>query len=289
LFIFVLTKLDFIQICVKKENNKKMFRENYQKGCFSVFNSLGSSPLSIWGSRTQNGYIKRLLDEDCRSVTLEIIGTNVSTCYIYAPREEKVALGIKMPFLILLIKNLHKYFTFEVKILDDQNFCRRFRVSNFHSKTSVKPFCTQMPMGMSEGWNQIHFNLADFTRRAYGTTYIETVSLQIHANIRIRRIYFTDRLYTEDELPNDYRLISRPKEKKKFMDYKVPSARPPSPQSVKSKKTEGKRDEGETMDSPDGGGAPTETDADEGPTEPPKTDDEGAGAGAGDEDEAAYF
>lgn len=46
---------------------------------------------------------------------------------------------------------------------------------------------------LSNGWNQIQFNLADFTRRAYGTAYVETVRVQIHANIRIRRIFFSDR------------------------------------------------------------------------------------------------
>lgn len=114
--------------------------------------------------------------------------------------------------------------------MDDSHFYRRFRVSNFQSKTSIKPFCTAMPMGMSPGWNQIHFNLAEFTRRAYGTNYMETVRLQIHANVRIRRIFFTDRLYTDDELPNDFRLMGKPKPTlKKIKDYKVPSARPPSP------------------------------------------------------------
>ena len=54
-----------------------------------------------------------------------------------------------------------------------------------------------MPMRLDEGWNQIQFNLSDFTRRAYGTNYIETLRVQIHANCRIRRIYFSDRLYSE--------------------------------------------------------------------------------------------
>lgn len=26
-----------------------------------------------------------------------------------------------------------------------------------------------MPMRLDDGWNQVQFNLADFTRRAYGT------------------------------------------------------------------------------------------------------------------------
>ena len=32
------------------------------------------------------------------------------------------------------------------------------------------------------------------------------VSLQIHANCRIRRVYFSDRLYSEDELPAEFKL-----------------------------------------------------------------------------------
>ena len=89
-----------------------------------------------------------------------------------------------------------------------------------------------MPMRLDEGWNQIQFNLSDFTRRAYGeqlsrmshfplphfpghltsdtstgTNYIETLRVQIHANCRIRRIYFSDRLYTEDELPQEFKLF----------------------------------------------------------------------------------
>ena len=42
----------------------------------------------------------------------------------------------------------------------------RFRASNYQSTTRVKPFICTMPMRLDEGWNQIQFNLSDFTRRA---------------------------------------------------------------------------------------------------------------------------
>ena len=66
------------------------------------------------------------------------------------------------------VKNMKKYFSFEVQILDDKNVRRRFRASNYQSTTRVKPFICTMPMRLDDGWNQIQFNLADFTRRAYG-------------------------------------------------------------------------------------------------------------------------
>lgn len=40
-----------------------------------------------------------------------------------------------------------------------------------------------------------------------GSTYLETVRVQVHANVRIRRIYFSDTLYSEDEMPNEFRLF----------------------------------------------------------------------------------
>ncbi|KAI8122897.1 Cilia- and flagella-associated protein 20 [Lucilia cuprina] len=50
-----------------------------------------------------------------------------------------------------------------------------------------------MPMRLDEGWNQIQSN---FTRRAY--------------------VYFSDRLYSEDELPPEFKLflpIQKPMQK----------------------------------------------------------------------------
>mmetsp|Transcript_21672 Transcript_21672/g.30375 ORF Transcript_21672/g.30375 Transcript_21672/m.30375 type:complete len:249 (+) Transcript_21672:290-1036(+) len=169
--------------------------------------SFRSKPLQIWDATVRNGHIKRITDPDIQSSVLEIMGTNVSTNYIVCPADDKKTLGIKLPFLVMILKNLKKYFTFEVQVLDDKNVRRRFRASNYQSTTRVKPFICTMPMRLDEGWNQIQFNLSDFTRRAYGTNYIETLRVQIHANCRIRRIYFSDRLYSEEELPPEFKLF----------------------------------------------------------------------------------
>ena len=68
---------------------------------------------------------------------------------------------------------------------------------------------------------QIQFNLADCTRRAYGTNYLEACRIQIHANCRLRRIYFCDRLYSDAELPADYQLyVARSSKPTKHMEEK---------------------------------------------------------------------
>eukprot|EP00798_Chlamydomonas_sp_ICE-L_P020706 gene20706-27512_t len=95
--------------------------------------------------------------------------------------------------------------------------CRPLRL--FASMTTVKPFVCTMPMRLDDGWNQIQFNLSDFTRRAYGppTSYskklLETFwRVQCTQTARIPALYFSDfssatRLYSEEELPSEYKLF----------------------------------------------------------------------------------
>ncbi|VDP91163.1 unnamed protein product [Echinostoma caproni] len=92
------------------------------------------------------------------------------------------------------------------KIVDDEGIKRRFRASNYQSTTRVKPFICTMPLRLDENWNNVYFNMADFTKRAYGTNFVEVLRIQIHANCRIRRIYFCDRIYSDDELPAEFKL-----------------------------------------------------------------------------------
>ncbi|XP_071810415.1 cilia- and flagella-associated protein 20-like [Asterias amurensis] len=183
-----------------------MFKDSFQGGFLSILYGIGSKPLQIWSKEVKNGHVERVTDNDIQSYVIEIVGTNVCTTYITCPSDPKKTLGIKLPFLVMIIKNLKKYFTFEVQVLDDNNVKRRFRASNYQSMTRVKPFVCTMPMRLDKGWNQIQFNLSDFTKRAYGTNYKETLRVQIHANCRTRRVYFTDRLYSEDELPKEFKL-----------------------------------------------------------------------------------
>jgi len=183
-----------------------MFHNTFQSGLLSVLYSIGSKPLQIWDKKVRNGHLKRVKDEEIQSLVIEIMGANVSTAFISCPLDPKKSLGIKLPFLVMIVKNLKKYFTFKVQVLDDKGVKRRFRASNYQSNTRVKPFICTMPMRLDDGWNQIQFNLADFTKRAYGTTYTETMRVQIHANCRLRRVYFADRIYGEDELPAEFKL-----------------------------------------------------------------------------------
>ena len=152
-----------------------MFRNTFQSGFLSILYAIGSKPLQIWRKNINNGYVKRITDFEMQSSVIEICGANVSTCFLSCPSNPKQTLGVKMPFLVLLIKYLKKYFTFEVQVIDDKNVKRRFRASNYQSNTRVKPFICTIPMKLDEG---------------------------------IRRIYFTDQLLSSKSIPDEYRAFS---------------------------------------------------------------------------------
>jgi len=59
----------------------------------------------------QNGHIKRLTDQEIQSSVLEIAGTNVSTTYIQCPAEKNKILGIRLPYLMIILKNVRKNVT----------------------------------------------------------------------------------------------------------------------------------------------------------------------------------
>lgn len=86
----------------------------------------------------RNGHIKRLTDQDIQSSVLEVMSTNVTSTYITCPADPDKTLGIKLPFLVMIIKNLKKYFSFEVQVLDDKNVRRRFRASNYQVRQNAK-------------------------------------------------------------------------------------------------------------------------------------------------------
>lgn len=83
-----------------------MFKNTYQSGFLSILYSIGSKPLQIWDKKVKNGHIKRITDSDICSSVLEIMSTNISTTYVTCPVDKGKTLGIKLPFLVMIIKNV---------------------------------------------------------------------------------------------------------------------------------------------------------------------------------------
>lgn len=170
---------------------------------FSFFLFLLPFFITVW-----NGSIKRIQDDTIKSSVIEILGESPASTFISCPNVDR-SLGIRLPYIILLIKNIQRYFSFEVQILDSSNISRLLRMSNFVTETHVKDRICHIPLRLEPEWNQIQCNIADFTKRAFGTEYVETLSVKLYCNCRIRRIYFSDRVVSDEDLPPEFKLYAK--------------------------------------------------------------------------------
>jgi hypothetical protein len=92
-----------------------------------------------WDSSVKNGHIKKVTDPDIQSSAIEIIGANVSTNYITTPLDKNKTLAEEMQYLVFQVKNLKKFFTFEITVLDDKNQKKKFKACNFKVKYEPLP------------------------------------------------------------------------------------------------------------------------------------------------------
>ena len=183
-------------------------KNNKDNGFTSILYAVGAKPLDNLEYCVKNGHIKRILDQDIQSPSIEIIGANVDANFFYTPVSKTRSLEIKMPTIVLLIKNLLKYFKFEVTVIDDKHNERVFISSNFQTLTRVKGNICSLPMKLEDGWNQIHINFEEFVKKAFGTNYVETKRVKINENCRIRRIYFTEFPVNYKKIPPDYKVFA---------------------------------------------------------------------------------
>lgn len=118
---------------------------------------------------------------------------------------------------------------FDFQVTDEKNFRRQIILTTFRKEMKTMVYVTCVPLTLSASWEHFIINLAYVTKMVFGTKYKETVKiqvsvgrfhrqnpseaslppsppLQIHANCRIRRVYFTDRVYSYKELPSEYKL-----------------------------------------------------------------------------------
>lgn len=77
--------------------------------CLDLLDLLSSLPL---GPRV---FVVCPTEEKATGVFISV-SSFCSTTYITCPADPKKTLGIKLPFLVMIIKNLKKYFTFEVQV-----------------------------------------------------------------------------------------------------------------------------------------------------------------------------
>lgn len=155
-----------------------------------------------------DGTIELVHDEDIDGRVLEMVTPNVATTKVTCPAPGTKPLGITLPIIVLLIKSTNdNTVSFEVQVKDSKLETRRFRASTYQNSARVQSSICTMPLKLQHGWNEVRFDMREFLMSAYGTTYKETMQVSIHGSCRVRRIYFTDKLYQDSDLPPEFKLF----------------------------------------------------------------------------------
>eukprot|EP00644_Phytophthora_capsici_P002030 jgi/Phyca11/129429/e_gw1.84.38.1 len=170
-----------------------MFDKVYQSGFISLLYSVGPRPLQLCEKHEEvPGSVRRVLDEDVQSSVVELSADNLVRTWLRFPcgadeQQQELSppsrsLHIRLRHLVLVLKN---------------------------KKSAVHPQLALLPLHLDSGWNQVQVDLAELLYTTYKGRYAHTISVQLHASCRVRRIYFAETMFPESQLPVEFRLFKR--------------------------------------------------------------------------------
>lgn len=128
---------------------------------------------------------------------------------LYGPQARvEIPCRCDLPYLVLQLKDMSKFLSFELVVVDHEKRVRRFTISNKQSTARVMAQACSLPLTVKDGtWNYINLDLADLTQRAFGTMYQRTKLVAINSNCRLARLFFQDKCYEDVELPRWLRVV----------------------------------------------------------------------------------
>ncbi|XP_076637298.1 uncharacterized protein LOC143349720 [Colletes latitarsis] len=174
-------------------------------GYVSLLYSVGEKPLEYWSKQhSQSGRIRKILDSDLVENVIEIQDFEQSNGYgtsILCPFDSSQFLNIQLPILVVVIKNLNLKCRLQVQVVDTQSCLHHFQFTNAENeKYNSKDVICRVKVKLETGWNKLELNLSHLTQTAFKSTYAATQRLQIYGNCRLRRIYFIDKHYNDQDV-----------------------------------------------------------------------------------------
>ncbi|KAJ2159389.1 hypothetical protein GGF46_003053 [Coemansia sp. RSA 552] len=186
-----------------------MLRHVYQSGILTIFNSAGSHPLELWRTSTgANGRVDLVQDRQLGETVLCLESADLAHTFITCPQQTTNTLGIKLPYLVLMVQNTDHLFSMEAEVADDHGTVRRLRAGNYEAEVHVEQDIGRLPLQLDPGWNYLALDLGQLTTRVFGTAFKEARRVTVHASTQVRLIYFADRIVPEEELPSELRLYA---------------------------------------------------------------------------------
>jgi Protein of unknown function (DUF667) len=113
-----------------------------------------------------------------------------------------------LPYFVIQMKDLGKFTSVELAVVDDNRRIRRLHCTNKVSVTKIDADVCTMPLLLDEKcWNYICLDLVDLAATAFGVTFKYCKEVVITSNTAVARVFFQDKRYEDAELPAFLRVI----------------------------------------------------------------------------------
>ncbi|KAF0692965.1 Aste57867_16011 [Aphanomyces stellatus] len=201
-----------------------MFGDVFQSGLVSLFYSVGSKPLQLWRrEEAAPGCTSRVLDDEIQSSVLQLTG-DVPTTSITCPPTPSTSLHIRLPNLVLQLKLINAgdnsggqlaHVSLEVAVHTSHEPTWRLRWSTYTTSVEVHPTLQLVLLPwhgllLKSGWQLVQLDLKHVVHSLTRRTFLHVQSIQLHANCRLRRVFFSDAFVScESRLPVEFRLFKR--------------------------------------------------------------------------------
>ena len=129
--------------------------------------------------------------------------------WIMFPDQNNKFIGTPYPFLVLQIKNMHKFVAFEINICDESNKHKVLICSNKQSLARLMDNKCSLPLKLEDGWNIIVIDLESLCKRVFSAKYKHCNRIKLFSNCRVRKVYFSKQLYREQDLPEEYKIYGQ--------------------------------------------------------------------------------
>jgi hypothetical protein len=185
-------------------------RQKEESSSLSISKDGPSSPRSMvtggGGAIANGGKITMVRDLQLQANCADIDGgrEDILNTFVQFPAPQQY-IGVHLPILVLHLKNLSKYVAIEVEVQTSTGQVKTIRTGNNMSVVRLTPESAKLPLTLVEGWNKIVLDLGFLTERIFNSNYEYCNRVKVYSNCRLRRVYFSDRIYKNDELPVELR------------------------------------------------------------------------------------
>lgn len=140
-----------------------------------------------------------LSDPELHAETVELLGA-----------ETRLVIPVKcdLPYLVMHVKDLEKFFTITLKVVDQERRVRTLEMATKLTATRIAASKVSMPLVLEPGrWNHLCIDMPDMVSRAFGASFQYCKEIVVTADCALARMFFQDRMYEDVELPPFLRVV----------------------------------------------------------------------------------